>query len=435
MNLLDKLWVIAKHIYKKQVKSIGFIMLVFAPILFSGIVIAIGYFASNYQGTSNNHIMIVTQSQEVVETLRASDTNNTLAFTKDLKKAETALKNNEINAYATISQKDTDIKADVFVLSTNDNLDLSTEEAALNTYHQTLMAKDIGLDAQTLQNLFLSKVSFHRNNVMISNSGDISYEKTDMMGQMIKLGVAYAIVMLLFVMMIFYIQIIAEELAKEKGTRVMEIILSSMSASNHFYGKLLGVLMMLATHVTIYLFIGVVAFLLNRQFHWLDLSILKTFNIDLGAMIQSQIPMILWSVGFAFAGLFTYLALTGFFSSLATKSEDAQKLNTPMTLTMVIGLYIGMFALNSPYNIVVKAASFIPFWTPFIMPFRIATDSVKLPQLIISLVVSFIFAIICFKFATLFYQSNVLTYSDKNIAGRIRQSYNLLKSERQAHKS
>ena len=105
-----------------------------------------------------------------------------------------------------------------------------------------------------------------------------------------------------------------------------------------------------------------------------------------------------------------------------------------MTLTMVIGLYVGMFALSSPYNIVVRITSYIPFWTPFIMPFRIAADSVTQTQLIISLIAAFVFALLCFRFATIFYKSNVLTYSDKGIMGRIRQSYTLLKSERMANK-
>lgn len=426
--------IIAKHIYKKQVKSAGFVTLVLAPILFIGIILVIGYFTATSQGTSNNNIMIVTDSSEVVETLRATDTNNSLEYTTNLNQAQEALRNQVIDGYATVELDNASIEAEIYVPTTNDDLDLTSEENALNMLRQSKSAAEMGIDAGAIQDLLLNNVTFQRNNVTISDSGEITSESTDITGRIIKTAIAYGIVFMLFMVMIFYIQIIAEELAKEKGTRVMEIILSSMSASSHFYGKILGILMMLLTHVSIYAILILIAILLNNQFNWIDLSMLDQFGINIGSLIQDQLPMIAWTLAFAVAGLLIYLALTGFFASLATKSEDAQKLNTPMTLTMVIGLYIGMFALNSPYNSVVKITSYIPFWTPFIMPFRIAADSVTQTQLIISLVVAFVFALLCFRFATVFYKSNVLTYSDKGIMGRIRQSYNLLKSERLANK-
>ncbi len=432
MKPLNKLWIIAKHIYKKQVKSAGFIMLVLAPILFLGIIIAISYFASTSQSSSKN-IMMVTDSAEIVELLKQSDTNNSLSYSKNIESAENALREGTIDGYATLEEENNQIHAEVYIPSSNDNIDLSAEENILNAYRQEKIANQLGIDGNIMQELLMNNVSFHRNNIDITDSGELTVESTNSADQFIKTGIAYGVVLFLFVIMIFYIQIIAEELAKEKGTRVMEIILSSMSASHHFYGKLLGVIMMLLTHIGIYIALGILVFLLNKQFNWLDLNIFNEMGINVGEIIRSQLPMIAWSTVFAITGLLIYLALTGFFTSLATKTEDAQKLNTPMTLIMVVGFYIGIFALTNPYNTVVKFASFIPFWSPFVMPFRVATDSVSQTQLLISLAIAIVFVILCFKLATTFYKSNVLTYSDKGIIGRIRQSYTLLKSERVAN--
>ena len=326
---------IAKHIYKKQVKSAGFVTLVLAPILFIGIILVIGYFTATSQGTSNNNIMIVTDSSEVVETLRATDTNNSLEYTTNLNQAQEALRNQVIDGYATVELDNASIEAEIYVPTTNDDLDLTSEENALNMLRQSKSAAEMGIDAGAIQDLLLNNVTFQRNNVTISDSGEIASESTDITGRIIKTAIAYGIVFMLFMVMIFYIQIIAEELAKEKGTRVMEIILSSMSASSHFYGKILGILMMLLTHVSIYAILILIAILLNNQFNWIDLSMLDQFGINIGSLIQDQLPMIAWTLAFAVAALLIYLALTGFFASLATKSEDAQKLNTPMTLTML----------------------------------------------------------------------------------------------------
>ena len=302
--------IIAKHIYKKQVKSAGFVTLVLAPILFIGIILVIGYFTATSQGTSNNNIMIVTDSSEVVETLRATDTNNSLEYTTNLNQAQEALRNQVIDGYATVELDNASIEAEIYVPTTNDDLDLTSEENALNMLRQSKSAAEMGIDAGAIQDLLLNNVTFQRNNVTISDSGEIASESTDITGRIIKTAIAYGIVFMLFMVMIFYIQIIAEELAKEKGTRVMEIILSSMSASSRFYGKILGILMMLLTHVSIYAILILIAILLNNQFNWIDLSMLDQFGINIGSLIQDQLPMIAWTLAFAVAGLLIYLALT-----------------------------------------------------------------------------------------------------------------------------
>ena len=49
----------------------------------------------------------------------------------------------------------------------------------------------------------------------------------------------------------------AQEIAAEKGTKIMEVIFSSMSATKYFYGKILGILGVILTHIGIYLLGGI----------------------------------------------------------------------------------------------------------------------------------------------------------------------------------
>ncbi|MGC4432617.1 ABC transporter permease, partial [Streptococcus suis] len=49
----------------------------------------------------------------------------------------------------------------------------------------------------------------------------------------------------------------AQEVASEKGTKIMEVIFSSVPASTYFYGRILGIFMVIATHLGIYALGGV----------------------------------------------------------------------------------------------------------------------------------------------------------------------------------
>ena len=64
--------------------------------------------------------------------------------------------------------------------------------------------------------------------------------------------VSYVATIVLFIIILTYAQIIAQEIASEKGTRIMEVILSSTTAQKHFYGKLTGVLLVALTQMALY---------------------------------------------------------------------------------------------------------------------------------------------------------------------------------------
>ena len=49
--------------------------------------------------------------------------------------------------------------------------------------------------------------------------------------------VSYVATIVLFIIILTYAQIIAQEIASEKGTRIMEVILSSTTAQKHFTGN------------------------------------------------------------------------------------------------------------------------------------------------------------------------------------------------------
>lgn len=89
-----------------------------------------------------------------------------------------------------------------------------------------------------------------------------------------------------------------------------------------------------------------------------------------------------------------YVVLAAFFGSLVTKIEDVNKAVTPIVFIAMIGFYGGLFAFGAPDQPLVLILSYIPLFTPFIMPFRIAAETVTQSGVWISILASGVFAVL-----------------------------------------
>ena len=124
-----------------------------------------------------------------------------------------------------------------------------------------------------------------------------------------------------------------------------------------------------------------------------------------------------------------YMFIAAFLGSLITKTEDINKAATPLSLIVMLGFYIGLFAMAQPENTVVVITSFVPLLTPFVMPFRIATDTVSGLHVWLALGGSALFTVLLAYISLIFYRANVLIYSDTNFINTLKQSWTLVRSE------
>ena len=145
-------------------------------------------------------------------------------------------------------------------------------------------------------------------------------------------------------------------------------------------------------------------------------------------------PVLLYGLLYAVLGISIYSILAAFLGSLVSKVEDVNKMVTPITLIGVAGFYLAMYALNAPNSPVVKIGSFIPFFTPFVMPFRLANDSVMSNEIWLSVAIVLVFLVLSIWLSVAFYKSNVLVYSEKGLIGTFKQSISIWRNERQANR-
>ena len=221
------------------------------------------------------------------------------------------------------------------------------------------------------------------------------------------MALAMGITILLFVFISSYSSIIAQEIASEKGTRIMEVILSSTKAQTHFYGKLTGVILVALTQIFIY---GVAFVLGYSQLKNLDFMKSLLSGISPQRIFSSTF---IFTLSFFIIGILVFAVLAALCGSLVSKPEDTAKAVQPIMYIGLIGYMIGItFGTNDPQNIVVKVTSFIPLISSYIMPVRLATETASTMEAIVSLVILAVFGIILTIFSARLYKSNVLVYSE-----------------------
>ena len=416
---MNKLGVFIKDTFWKNVKSVSFITMLLSPIILIVIIAGIGYFvAQSESDIPEVELAVISKDSSVVPMLEESDGNLTVKqeITTE-EEAQAALEQDQISGYLMVDVDGNQLKGSLVHEDLNNHIPII--EQVLTNAQILLRANELNLTPEQLESL--NEPAVLDTQVVSIDDGEIVEE--DDLEQGIQIGSAYVINIVILMFIMFYASTVIEEVAGEKGTRMMEVILSSTTATTHFFGKLIGVFLVMLVHILFYIIVGTAAFMYFRN-HELVVSLIG--DLDIGAIL---VQFLEFSSIFLIIGVIMFMFIAAFLGSLITKTEDINKAATPLSLIVVLGFYIGLFAMAQPENIVVVISSFVPLMTPFVMPFRIATDTVSSLHVWLSLGGAALFTGLLAYISLIFYRANVLIYSDTNFINTLKQSWALVRSE------
>jgi ABC-2 type transport system permease protein len=220
---------------------------------------------------------------------------------------------------------------------------------------------------------------------------------------------------------------LAQEIATEKGSRIMEILLSSVSAATQFFAKLTAILLLLVTQLAIYAVAG------GLSWTWLKhQSFVKEIlpSVDL-SVLWSTTSLI--AILFFIIGTMTFAVLAALLGSLVANQEQVNTAVMPISLLALAGYFLSIMA-QAGDSMLIKVFSYIPFINVELMPVRLALQHTTLLAAGISLAIAVIF-LIAFTFMVVkVYQTNVLVYSEAGVIKAMRQSFRIWQAERKNQK-
>ena len=385
---MRNMWVVMKETYLRHVKSWSFFFMVISPFLFLGISVGIAYL----QGSSmakNSKVAVVTTVPSVAEGLK--NVNGVNFDYKDEASAKEAIKDEKLKGYLTIDQEDSVLKAVYHGETSLENGIKFAVTGTLNELQNQLNRSTASLSqeqekrlAQTIQ--FTEKIDEAKENK-----------------KFIQTIAAGALGFFLYMILITYAGVTAQEVASEKGTKIMEVVFSSIRASHYFYARMMALFLVILTHIGIYVVGGLAAILLFKDLPFLAQS---------GVLDHLGDAFSLNTLLFILISLFMYVVLAAFLGSMVSRPEDAGKALSPLMI-LIIGGFFGVTALGTAGdNLILKIGSYIPFISTFFMPFRAINGYANGLEAWISLAITIAFAVTATVFIGRMYASLVLQTDD-----------------------
>ena len=362
--------------------------MVISPFLFLALSVGIGYL----QGSSmakNSKIAVVTTVPSVEDGLKG--TNGINFDYKDEASAQAAIKDEKIKGYLTIDQEDSVLKA---VYHGETSLETGIKLAVTSKLNELQ-----GQLNRSAANLSQEQEKRLEQTVNFTEKIDESKENKKMIQTFAAAGLGF----FLYMILITYASVTAQEVASEKGTKIMEVVFSSIRASHYFYARMLALLLVILTHIGIYVVGGLAAILLFK-----DLPILAQSGIlnHIGEAFSLNTLL------FVLVSLFMYVVLAAFLGSMVSRPEDSGKALSPLMI-LIIGGFFGVTALGAAGdNLILKIGSYIPFISTFFMPFRAINGYAGGVEAWISLAITVIFAVTATGFIGRMYASLVLQTDD-----------------------
>ncbi len=237
-------------------------------------------------------------------------------------------------------------------------------------------------------------------------------------------ALAYAMSFLLYIALLLYGIQVMSSVVEEKSSRIMEVLVSSLSPFEMLLGKVMGV--------------GSVALL--QLGIWAGTAMaLTTFRVQLAGLFgvpaaavgSLPIPAVspeMFGVFLLFfvLGFFFYSAMYAAVGSMCNSAQETQQAQLPITVFIMAGFF-GMFALLSePAGSLARILSLVPFFAPFITPVRYSFAPLPLIDLLLSVGAMVIGILVVVWIAARIYRVGILSYGKKatfaDVARWVRQS-------------
>ena len=234
-------------------------------------------------------------------------------------------------------------------------------------------------------------------------------EEEQATSSMVSYLVGLVLGMMLYMFLIIYGSMVMTSVIEEKGSRVLDVLVSSVSPFQLMMGKILGVAAVAVTQIAIWgvLVCGIGSAVLpammpedimqsveavqagQMTLAEADMDIETISALSLATDVTGLMMMFVWLLLFLLGGFLFYSAMFAAVGSAVDSIQDANQLQTPITVPIVLAIILAMSVFNDPNSPLAFWGSVIPFTSPVVMMARIPFG-IPTWQIVLSLVLLYI---------------------------------------------
>ena len=386
-------WLVIQREYLERIRSKAFIIMTLLMPVFMASTILVPTFLSDMKSGVTRHIVLVASNtviaEAVKEELMASaaksedptlpkesgtsdsksakpryaidiDTNTSDAERKNLRGDISAGK---IDGFLWLS--DADLAARKVVYNAKDVTDFGESIELRNAVHSAIVKQQLaqkGMSGAEVETV-LKPIDF--------DSVRIEKGKEGASGIAVFL-VSFTMVMLLYVNVLVYGFAVMRSIIEEKSSRIMEVLLSSVTAKQLLAGKIIGVGAVGLTQIIIWLAIAG-AFSLPGVMA--SRSTMSNIHIPMSGIVAFGVFFIL--------GYFLYSTMYAALGSMVNSDQEAQQVQWPAMLPIVFSIILATPVLQHPNSQLAFWTSMVPFFAPILMFVRIMAETPPMWQILL----------------------------------------------------
>ena len=255
------------------------------------------------------------------------------------------------------------------------------------------------------------------------------------------ISLVFSIIIYMFIAM--FSAMVMQSVIEEKASRVVEVLVSSVKATELMFGKIIGVACVALTQfllwivLTLVLVGGVSAFVgfdtlmgdpaqaeqmmeMTSQMGGVDVAEITSVMSEESGMsvVLTTLADVNWiQMIFAFVMYFAlgYLLYASLFAAIGSAVEneaDTNQLQMPVTIPLLLAFFVAMYAFKAPESQIVWWGSMIPFTSPIVMLARIPFG-VPVWELILSIALLVATFVACGWVSAKIYKIGILMFGKK----------------------
>lgn len=407
--MLSKFNLLMKQLYKSKIKSKSFILMTCLYVLVMSVAVFWSEIKELFTGDDEaQQIAIINETSADLSGIFVS--NGDMAFIqdeKDIPTLEKKVKDGKLDAIVTINDQGGQLQAEIATFTPLKLNDQSTLSSLLQYAGQHYAVQQLSLSPEQAAQIMAAQTTISTKNLNEESTGGKSEEEKQS-----GLVVSYAVGILIYFFISTFLSMITTEIASEKGSRAMEMLLVSVKPTTHFKAKIAGVLLLALTQMGILAAVFLIyAKLVKGGIVW-----------DSAASIVKELSVgyVIYAIVFLLLTVILYLIIGALFGSLVSKVEEAGQVLMPAMIITIIGFYVMLTGMGNPDTIIIKIFSYIPLTSGMIMPMRIGATDIGgiVPMLSLGILIATI--IVVYLFSLSFYKRSVLTYSSGGVIQKIK---------------
>ena len=402
---MNKIGIIIAREFNERVRKKSFIITtILMPVLMLGMMAAPTLMMLFAKGETKE-LLVIDQSSIIVPNLEGDEE---LTFAPSTLSLEQARANQDVFGVLWIGEDIVDNPSNV-KLYTNSSSSMSLEENISSQMERIIERERLKrYDIDNLEQIMKDvKVSVSLTNFR----NDLAEEGKDeeATSSVIAYLLGLVLGMMLYMFLLIYGSMVVTSVIEEKGSRVLDVLVSSVSPFQLMMGKILGVAAVAVTQIAIWglLVCGIGSALLPALMPQdvmqsveavqagtitsaqagIDADMLSaiSFATDTGRLVM----MFVWLLLFLVGGFLFYSAMFAAVGSAVDSIQDANQLQTPITVPIILALILAMSVFNDPNSPLAFWGSIIPLTSPVVMMARIPFD-IPTWQIVLSLVLLYI---------------------------------------------